>query len=121
MSVVFKRYDLHSPETGCAYEEVDADPLSEGYWVKAQDAYDKCAVLSAEIATLKTQLRDVRANAGRYEKLRRWMSSNVAEGWREVENLAAIACYVDWSAFDAALDGLPVCNVGLCERAVKST
>jgi len=60
VSVVFKRYDLHSPETGCAYEEVDADPCSEGYWIKAQDAYDKCAVLSAEIATLKVRLREAR-------------------------------------------------------------
>lgn len=51
----------------------------------------------------------------RYRKLRRWMSSNVAEGWTEVERLAAIACYVDWDAFDQYLDDLPECNVGLCE------
>lgn len=53
-------------------------------------------------------------DAERYRKLRRWMSSNVKEGWQEVERLGAIACYVDWDAFDAYLDELPVCNVGLC-------
>ncbi len=53
-------------------------------------------------------------DAARYRKLRQWMSSNVKEGWQEVENLAAIACYVDWEHFDMSLDALPECNVGLC-------
>ena len=55
-------------------------------------------------------------NAERYAKLRRWMSSNVTEGWREVEKLAAVACYMDWDTFDAMLDELPECNVGLCHK-----
>ena len=62
---------------------------------------------------------NVATDAERYCKLRRWMSSNVAEGWREVENLAAIACYVDWEHFDKALDALPECNVGLCAVSVQ--
>lgn len=57
----------------------------------------------------------VRVNAQRYEKLRRWMSSNVKEGWNEVEKLGAIATYLGWDDFDAELDRLPVCNIGLCE------
>lgn len=64
---------------------------------------------------LHEHTRKNRLDAERYRKLRRWMSSNVAEGWDEVTKLAAIAVYVSWDAFDAELDRLPVCNVGLCE------
>ncbi len=62
------------------------------------------------------EMARLRKNAARYEKLRGWMSSNVKEGWKEVEQLAAIACYVDWSAFDESLDDLPECNVGLMSK-----
>lgn len=55
-------------------------------------------------------------DAMRYRKLRNWMSSNVREGWSEVENLGGIACYVSWDEFDAYLDALPECNVGLCYK-----
>ena len=61
----------------------------------------------------------VRANAQRYEKLRRWMSSNVREGWNEVVQLGAIGAYLDWDTFDAQLDSLPDCNVGLCKVVDK--
>ena len=63
----------------------------------------------------ESPFESVRRDAERYRKLRRWMSSNVKEGWDEVTKLAAIACYLDWDTFDAELDSLPVCNVGLCE------
>jgi len=53
-------------------------------------------------------------DARRYRKLRRWMSSNVPEGLTQVEQLAAIACYIDWDAFDEVLDELPECEYGLC-------
>ena len=52
----------------------------------------------------------------RYYKLRNWMSSNVKEGWQEVENLGAIAAYTSWQDFDKYLDDLPECNVGLCQK-----
>jgi len=61
---------------------------------------------------------EVRKNAQRYEKLRRWMSTGVQEGWDEVTKLGAIGTYLDWDTFDSQLDGLPVCNVGLCEVQV---
>lgn len=54
-------------------------------------------------------------NAQRYEKLRYWMSSNVKEGWDEVEKLGAIAAYLSLEDFDKYLDSLPECNFGLCE------
>lgn len=57
----------------------------------------------------------VRADAERYRKLRRWMTSNVKEGWSEVEQLAAIGVYMGWDEMDKNLDALPVCNVGLNE------
>lgn len=59
----------------------------------------------------------VRRDAERYRKLRRWMSSNVKEGWDEVTMLGAIGAYLDWDTFDTQLDSLPVCNVGLCEMS----
>lgn len=58
---------------------------------------------------------EVRKNAQRYQKLRHWMSSNVKEGWSEVELLGALAAYMSYSDFDQYLDSLPVCNFGLCE------
>lgn len=64
-------------------------------------------------------IESVRLDAERYHKLRRWMSSNVKEGWNEVEKLGAIGAYLDWDTFDAQLDSLPVCNVGLCEVSVE--
>jgi len=60
-------------------------------------------------------LSDGEINEGRYKKLRRWMSSNVREGWQEVKNLAAIAVWEGWDAFDSYLDEMPECNVGLCQ------
>lgn len=56
-------------------------------------------------------------DAARYRKLRRWMSSNVPEGWEEVKNLGGLACYAGWEEFDGYLDALPECNVGLCEKS----
>jgi len=53
-------------------------------------------------------------NAERYLKLRRWMSSNVPEGWDTVEQLGAVAAWLSWSDFDQMLDNLPECNVGQC-------
>jgi hypothetical protein len=44
------------------------------------------------------------------------MASNVKEGWREVINLGAIAAYCGNNEFNAYLDALPECNVGLCEE-----
>lgn len=67
------------------------------------------------VAQQRAEIERLKVNAQRYEKLRRWMSSNVAEGWDEVVKLGAVGAYVDWNTFDAQLDSLPVCNVGLCE------
>lgn len=62
MSIVFKRYDVYG-ERGHRTTEV---PDAEGEYVKAQDAYDKCAVLSAEIATLKAQLKEAETRHAQY-------------------------------------------------------
>ena len=60
-------------------------------------------------------LPEVDPDAERYRKLRRWMSSGIQVGWDEVAKLGAIATYLGWDDFDAELDRLPVCNIGLCE------
>lgn len=79
---------------------------------KNGDKYDN---LDTELAWRSWQAAEARSkDAERYRKLRRWMSSNVEEGWGKVKNLGAIACYVDWNAFDEYLDDLPECTVGLC-------
>lgn len=54
-----------------------------------------------------------RKDAERYRKLRRWMGSNVAEGWGRVEQLGAICAWLGYDDFDKALDTMPNCNVGL--------
>jgi hypothetical protein len=69
---------------------------------------------SSEFTALEDRLERDEKDAERYRKLRRWMTSNVAEGWTQVENLASVGCYIGWHEFDAHLDRMPVCNVGLC-------
>lgn len=59
------------------------------------------------------------ADAARYVKLRGWMSSNVPEGWSEVERLGALAAWESWDAMDAYLDSLPECSVGLMSKALR--
>ena len=61
-----------------------------------------------------------RKDAERYRKLRKWMSTNVKKGWSEVETLGAISVYAQ-EDFDAYLDGLPECNVGLCETSKEKS
>lgn len=69
--------------------------------------------------TLLEQLRRMAEDAARYHKLRGYMSSNVQEGWGEVERMGAVAAWMSWQDADAYLDALPECNVGLMERAPK--
>lgn len=64
---------------------------------------------------------DARVAAARYEKLRAWMTSNVPEGWKRVEDLGAIGAWMSWGDFDRALDAMPDCNVGLCTRAKQTS
>lgn len=59
MSTVFHRYDA----TGSRIMVQEA----EGYWVLAQDAYDKVASLEAKIATLETQLKAARKDAASFK------------------------------------------------------
>lgn len=73
----------------------------------------------SHVSRMMEDLDIATTDAERYRKLRRWMSSNVKEGWNEVEQLGAIGAYLDWDTFDAQLDSLPVCNVGLCEVSDK--
>lgn len=42
----------------------------------------------------------------KYYKLRWLMSGNVKETWNVVSELASIACYVDWEAFDEELEAV---------------
>ena len=81
---------------------------------ESAELYDLAFDLEAKLSQAEARVAAMEKDAERYEKLRRWMSSNVPEGWQEVTQLAAIACYVSWDEFDARLDALPECNVGLC-------
>jgi len=63
--------------------------------------------------TLLEQLQRMAADAARYHKLRGWMSSNVQEGWQEVERAGAVAAWMGWQEADAYIDALPECTVGL--------
>lgn len=53
MSTILKRYDMD-------WRYGDIVEEAEGDWVRAQDAYDKIAVMAAEITVLKTQLKDLK-------------------------------------------------------------
>lgn len=59
--------------------------------------------------------------AERYRKLRRWMSSNVKEGWEEIERMGAVAAWMGWDHFDNYLDTLPECQYGLCSPPIEET
>ena len=55
----------------------------------------------------------------RYRKLQGYMSSNVPEGWQEVERMGAISAWSCWEDMDNYLDALPECNVGFMHKFVK--
>lgn len=59
-------------------------------------------------------------DAERYRKLRRWMGSNVPEGWNMVEELGAVCAHQGFIAMDTVLDSLPECNVGLVASAAAA-
>jgi hypothetical protein len=59
-------------------------------------------------------------DAMRYRKLRRWMSSNVQEGWEEVERCGAVAAWMSWDDMDEYLDALPECTFGLMSGPAKN-
>ena len=61
------------------------------------------------------------SDAQRYRKLQRQMSSNVPEGWREVENMGSLCAWESWEAMDGYLDSLPECKVGLMSPPVVDT
>lgn len=65
------------------------------------------------IEILESEYLDLVQKADRYERLRGWMSSNIVEGWQEVENLGAIAAWQSWEDFDLYLDSLGKCSLGL--------
>jgi len=56
-------------------------------------------------------------DAARYRKLRRWMGSNVPEGWKQVEHLGAVCAWMGRDEMDAMLDDMPECGVGLAASA----
>lgn len=84
---------------------------------------DEVAAMRDAIALYETRSTTLApyADAARYRKLRGWMSSNVPEGWEEVCRMAALACWMDWAAFDGYLDALPRCNVGLMQTTPSTS
>lgn len=126
------------PQNGNLYDQSAIEAARQEGIVIGHDNLNAHAMkLSAEIADLRRQLaaaqersvvHNLRAteaeaklvaaqiNSIRYYKLREWMSSNVEEGWSKVCELAAVACWVGWEDFDAVLDDLPNCRVGLCSK-----
>lgn len=56
MSTTLPRFDMWADYGHEIHTQADA----EGVFVYAQDAYDKVASLEAEIAILKTQLKDAK-------------------------------------------------------------
>ncbi len=48
---------------------MDVWPDAEGDYVDAQDAYDTVAILEAQIATLKTQLKDATREVASYKQV----------------------------------------------------
>lgn len=94
---------------------------SRGVKSERQDLKEAADTINRRIEMLDADLQLVSVttepDATRFNKLRRWMASNTAEGWAEVTRLGAIACYLDFDEFNAYLDGMPDCNLGLCEVA----
>jgi hypothetical protein len=107
--------DERSVEELVAEIELKIDNVDDNAWVIDRDNLlaGEIRAITAALLREKARADGAEKDAKRYSKLRRWMS-NVTEGWREVENLAALACYMDWQTFDNALDALPECSVGLC-------
>ncbi|MRT30776.1 hypothetical protein [Herbaspirillum sp. CAH-3] len=69
---------------------------------------------------LLNELESTKQNSIRYVKLRRWMGSNVDEGWKAVEHLGAVCAWMGWDEMDAMLDDMPECNFGLSRSRLLS-
>lgn len=102
-----KRYTESCMEGGGVVPDCDGELVGWGDY----------AALEAERDELRAQVEAMRADTDRFQKLLLWMSSNVPEGWSEVERLGAICAYVSLEDACAYLDNLSECNVGLCEKA----
>lgn len=110
------------PGYRCSDCTMDKEPCPTCYTVWWQKRHPNTNLISADdsvVFAANQRARQAEQNAARYLKLRRWMSSNVQEGWSEVEKLAAVSCYMGWARFDLCLDALPECNVGLCQTTAK--
>ncbi len=88
----------------------------------AMDAFAMIAAAAQQVAVPSDAMRD----AMRYRKLRGWMSGNVKESWREVENMGALCAWESCDAMDEYLDSLSECNLGLMgktpqQAALEST
>lgn len=106
----------------CRFEECDlpGQCIAEGKCHHADPTFEYRTRIATLEASLEASLAAAERDAGRLRKLKRWMSSNVKEGWSEVKCLGAIAVYAH-KDFNAYLDDLPECNFGLCETAALAT
>jgi hypothetical protein len=106
-TVINDRGKLTALRYGEPWRDITGDNLI--YWMLVE-----VAALKQQLAEQPADTEDNRVNAARYKKLRRWMSSNVQEGWTEVEHLGGIASWQGWNDMDQYLDTLPECEHGLC-------
>lgn len=70
-------------------------------------------MMNVTAAVHAVDLDNVKRDAARYRKLQGWMSSNVPEGWQEVERMAALCAWQSQEDMDSYLDSLGECQLGL--------
>lgn len=98
-----------SKKYGCFTCQITFDDAEK--WNRCAPPLSSGAHLAAPASAAQDAL-----NSSRYLKLRGWMSNSEKKGHEQVEHLEALARYVGWDLFDAYLDRLPECNVGLVNK-----
>ena len=65
---------------------------------------EPCPEWGLPLDSVKDALAKLAEDGERYRFLRAKMGANREETWKEVEELAAICCYIGYEAFDATID-----------------
>lgn len=113
------RWEGEFPETGKYFDIEQTRPMSYAFCYGSSGERDYMRKLASEalgtISPLNKEPVGDSIDALRYRKLQKWMTSNAAQGWEKVSELAALGAWQCLDEMDKALDALPECNVGLWE------
>jgi len=101
-------------------------------YIEVQELRSECDRLENEVISLRAKLAEAEQreavalkDAERYRKLQIFMSLNRKETWMEVENLAALGCWMGLEDFDVFLDNseenMPICDAAIAKQKKRKS